>query len=69
MEDEQPSYEPREEFDWSQYGEHESESRHPPLDGTDYVALFIASIESIFLPLVLLAVVLAAIGFIFFLLP
>jgi hypothetical protein len=69
MEDEEPSLEPREEFDWSHYGEHESESRHPPLDGTDYVALFIASLESIFLPLVLLAVVLAAIGFIFVLLP
>jgi len=69
MEDEEPSLEPREEFDWSHYGAHESESRHPPLDGTDYVALFIASLQSIFLPLVLLAVVLTAIGFIFIVLP
>ncbi len=69
MEDEDQSLEPREEFDWSYYGEHESESRHPSLDGTDYVALFIASLESIFLPIVLLAVVLATIGLIFIVLP
>ncbi|MHA2602074.1 MAG: hypothetical protein AM324_008110 [Candidatus Thorarchaeota archaeon SMTZ1-83] len=69
MDDEEPRYEPREEFDWSHYGDHESESRHPPLDGTDYVAIFIASLESIFLPLVLLAVVLAAIGLLFIVLP
>ncbi len=60
--------EQREEIDWSEYGEHE-ESRHPPLDGTDYVAFFIASLETIFLPLVLLAVVLVVIGLAFVLLP
>ncbi|MFQ5833347.1 MAG: hypothetical protein ACE5H4_11630 [Candidatus Thorarchaeota archaeon] len=66
--DDEESLEPREEADWSQYGDHEV-SKHPPLDGTDYVALFIASLQSIFLPLVLLAIVLAAIGFMFMLLP
>ena len=56
-----------ESFDWSQYGDHEA--THTPLDGKDYIALFIASLQSIFLPLIILAVVLASIGFIFLLLP
>ncbi|MFW9800061.1 MAG: hypothetical protein ACFFD9_06475 [Candidatus Thorarchaeota archaeon] len=60
--------ETREDFDWSQYGEHD-EPTHPPLDGKDYVALLIASIQTIFLPLVLLAIVLVSIGIIFVLLP
>ncbi|MFX0044278.1 MAG: hypothetical protein ACFE8Z_00380 [Candidatus Hermodarchaeota archaeon] len=58
----------REDIDWSEYGDHD-EPRHPPLDGTDYLALFIASLETIFLPLVLLAIVLVVIGFIFVALP
>jgi hypothetical protein len=58
----------REDFDWSQYGDSES-STHTPLDRTDYVALFIASLQSIFLPLVILAAVLVSIGFLFALMP
>ncbi|MHA2040614.1 MAG: hypothetical protein ACW975_02025 [Candidatus Thorarchaeota archaeon] len=57
-----------ESYDWSQYGDHES-GTHTPLDGTDYVALFIASLQSIFLPLVILVIVLLSLGFIFVLLP
>jgi hypothetical protein len=58
----------KEEIDWSMYGDHES-SRHAALDRTDYVALFIASLQSIFLPLIILAIVLISIGFLFSLLP
>ncbi len=60
--------EEREGIDWSEYGEHD-EPTHAPLDGKDYVAFFIASLETIFLPLVLLAVVLLVIGLAFVLLP
>ena len=60
--------EKREEFDWAQYGDHES-GTHMPLDRTDYVALFIAAIQSVFLPLVILAIVLVSIGFLFALMP
>ncbi|MFX0054559.1 MAG: hypothetical protein ACFFAX_06655 [Promethearchaeota archaeon] len=60
--------EKQESVDWSQYGDHES-GTHMPLDKTDYVALFIASIQSIFLPLVILAIVLVSIGFLFALMP
>ncbi|MFW9803989.1 MAG: hypothetical protein ACFFFC_15105 [Candidatus Thorarchaeota archaeon] len=57
-----------EEFDWSEYGDHQ-QSTHAPLDATDYVALFIAALQSIFLPLVILAVLLLSIGFILSLIP
>jgi hypothetical protein len=60
--------EQKEQLDWSKYGDHDA-SRHPSLDATDYVALFIASIQSIFLPLVILAAVLVSIGFLFVLMP
>lgn len=58
----------KQEVDWSQYGDHEM-GTHTPLDGKDYVALFIASLQSVFLPLVILAIVLGSIGVIFALLP
>ena len=40
-----------------------TESVH--LDAKDYVALFVASLETIFLPLVLLAFLLLVLGFVF----
>ncbi|MFW9920258.1 MAG: hypothetical protein ACFFED_11705 [Candidatus Thorarchaeota archaeon] len=43
----------------------ESEKPVYHLDATDYVALFIAALQTIFLPLVILAVVLVAMGLIF----
>jgi hypothetical protein len=57
----EPSYEGRDpDYDWREYGDHESRVEH--LEGKDYLALFIASLQTIFLPLVILAVVLLAIG-------
>lgn len=60
--------EKEESFDWSHYGDQQSKT-HTALDATDYVALFIASLQSIFLPLVILAIVLASIGFLFAAMP
>lgn len=60
--------ESKEEIDWSQYGEHDSTTTIP-LDGKDYIALFIASLETIFLPLVILSGVFVAIVIILAILP
>ncbi|MFX0108030.1 MAG: hypothetical protein ACFE7R_07090 [Candidatus Hodarchaeota archaeon] len=50
-----------EDYDWAQYGDYESRST-TTLDKTDYIAIFIASLQTIFLPLVILAIVLLALG-------
>jgi hypothetical protein len=50
-------------YDWSEYGDHEQASTS--LEGKDILALFIASIQTIFLPLVILAIFLVALGLIF----
>lgn len=50
-------------YDWSEYGDHEQAST--PLEGKDVLAIFIASIQTIFLPLVILAIFLLAMGLIF----
>ena len=50
-----------EEKHWSEYDKAGS-SRQVSLDKTDYVALFIASLETIFLPLIMLVVMLVAIA-------
>jgi hypothetical protein len=60
--------ESKDEIDWSQYGEHEP-TLATPLDAKDYVALFIAALETIFLPLVILAGVFVTIVIILALLP
>jgi len=60
--------ESKEEIDWSQYGEHDSTTTIP-LDANDYIALFIASLETIFLPLVILSGVFVAIVIILAILP
>jgi len=51
------------EFDWSVYGDHERETQS--LDGRDYVAIFLASLQTIFLPLVILVLVMLGIGLFF----
>ena len=51
-----------EEIDWLQYAQAEEQALRP-LDRTDYIALFIASIQTIFLPLVVLIIVFLAINF------
>jgi hypothetical protein len=54
------------EVDWKGYVYHEeSEKEAVHLDGKDYVALFIASLETTFLPLVLLGLLLIVLGLIF----
>jgi hypothetical protein len=60
----EPEPEPEDErVDWSDYVYHEPESSPTTsLDATDWVALFIASLETIFLPLVILALMLLAIA-------
>lgn len=50
------------EFDWSVYGDHEQQSHS--LEANDYVAIFIAAIQTIFLPLVILAIAMLGIGLI-----
>jgi hypothetical protein len=52
--------------DWSEYVREETEAESAvSLDAKDYIALFIASLETIFLPLVLLSLVLIALALIF----
>ena len=52
-----------EEVDWSQYVyEEQQKPAQVSLDVKDYVALFVASLETIFLPLVILGLMLLVIG-------
>jgi hypothetical protein len=50
-------------YEWSEYGDHEQTST--PLEGKDILAIFIASLQTIFLPLVILVIFLLALGLIF----
>ncbi len=52
-----------EEIDWLQYAQREEQDSLRPLDGKDYIALFIASCQTIFLPIVILVIVLLAFNF------
>jgi hypothetical protein len=53
-------------IDWHQYAYQDDESAPVvTLDGKDYVALFIASLQTIFLPLVILAIVMVVLGMLF----
>ena len=54
--------EKEEEIDWLQYAQGEQQAIRP-LDGKDYVALFIASLQTIFLPLIILVIVLLGFSF------
>ncbi|MCJ7818078.1 MAG: hypothetical protein MUP60_04445, partial [Candidatus Thorarchaeota archaeon] len=49
------------EYDWRNYGDHD-QSSSPDLDATDVLAIFIASLQTIFLPLVILAIVMLIFG-------
>jgi hypothetical protein len=52
-----------EEVDWSQYAsEEQHKSAQVSLDAKDYLALFIASLETIFLPLVILGLMMLVIA-------
>jgi hypothetical protein len=48
-----------EEYDWSVY---DKEDTTVHLEGKDYIALFIASLQTIFLPLVIIMILLFAIS-------
>jgi hypothetical protein len=56
--DEQEVREP--EYDWSVYGDHEQSTSS--IDGKDILALFIAALQTIFLPLILLGIFLLGLG-------
>lgn len=58
-----------EEVDWTDYRSREEElEKEVSLEWRDYVALFIASLQTIFLPLVILAIVFFVFGLLFSLL-
>ena len=61
-EDEQDQPE-EEEIDWVQYAQREEQPALRSLDGKDYIALFVASCQTIFLPLVILIIVVLAFSF------
>ena len=60
---EEPVQPEEEEIDWLQYAQREEQDALRPLDGKDYIALFIASCQTLFLPLVILVIVLLAFNF------
>jgi hypothetical protein len=62
FEDSDENIQEEEEIDWLQYSQTEEQAIRP-LDAKDYVALFVASIQTIFLPLVILVIVLLAVNF------
>ena len=49
-------------IDWKEYAQQEDQALRP-LDGKDYIALFVASLQTIFLPLIILVIVLFAVNF------
>ena len=51
-----------EKIDWLQYAQGEQQALRP-LDGKDYIALFVASLQTIFLPLIILIIVLLGFNF------
>jgi len=60
------SLEPRREVDWDEYVYlQEQERSQASLDATDFVALFVASLTTIFLPIVILMVILVVIALLF----
>ena len=60
---EEEQYPPEEEVDWLQYAQREEQDELRPLDGKDYIALFIASCQTLFLPLIILIIVLLGVNF------
>lgn len=50
-------------IDWLDYASQREEEAHRTLDRKDYIALFVASLQTIFLPLIILIIVLLAVNF------
>jgi hypothetical protein len=46
-----------EDIDWLQYAQREEQDDLRPLDGKDYLALFVAALQTIFVPLIILVIV------------
>ncbi len=61
--EEDPTQPEEEEIDWMQYAVANEEESLRPLDGKDYIAIFVASLQTIFLPLIVLIIVLIAFNF------
>jgi hypothetical protein len=58
----------KEDPDWDEYRVYLEETQErTKLDGKDYIALFIASLETIFLPFIIMILVFVAIGVLLFL--
>ncbi|MGY5861519.1 MAG: hypothetical protein RTU09_04030 [Candidatus Thorarchaeota archaeon] len=65
-EEDKVSLEPRREVDWDEYVyQQEQDQSQVSLDATDYVAIFVASLTTIFLPIVILMVILMVIALAF----
>lgn len=65
-EEDEISLEPRREVDWDEYVYlQEQERSQVSLDAKDLVALFVASLTTIFLPIVILMVILVVIALLF----
>ncbi len=65
-EEDRISLEPKREVDWDEYVYlQEQERSQVSLDATDLVALFVASLTTIFLPIVILIVILVIIALLF----
>ena len=65
--EEDENYEERaqnEEYDWRNYGDHD-QSYSESLEAKDVLAIFIASLQTIFLPIVILCVAMLALGIAF----
>ncbi|MHA1948430.1 MAG: hypothetical protein ACXAAO_07005 [Candidatus Thorarchaeota archaeon] len=63
LEDKDEQAEEEKDIDWLDYASQEEGTALRPLDRKDYLALFIASLQTIFLPLMILIIVLVAINF------
>jgi hypothetical protein len=60
--DEDQYEEEEKKVDWLQYAQEEEQALRP-LDAKDYVALFVAAIQTVFVPLIILMIVMVVINF------
>jgi hypothetical protein len=60
--DEDQYEEEEKKVDWLKYAQEEEQALRP-LDAKDYVALFVAAIQTVFVPLIILMIVMVVINF------
>ena len=66
---EESSREEKDDPEWDEYRAYLEETQESTkLDGKDYIALFIAALQTVFLPLIIMMIVFFAIGMLLFLL-